>query len=475
MNGRPQPPPPSSPHVVDIQKRRRSEAFHQRLRKADRFILDRQFDQAWLELAEAAKLEPNHPMLDTFKERLECHQQMDIPKTPDPSTGTESSSVQTAAPAPAAETGDAGDSPGPDPAGGARPLPAEEIEAIERRVREEDGFLAEQERRSWKERERFLEEEYDRKLREARTEAESTLSQESGKVSALETERTRLLEESAVRLREYETKSAELKAQMDQEMERLKGELALNMELLGARLPESKGERLTLYGQRMREYCPEGRTSPEVENKLSRLRTLLGLSEEEHRTAESGVRLKLYVEYVEKATLSGEMNLADTDALEGLKKRFNITAEESKEVETSILSSLQRHVTKGRILLVDDDPTILKSIGGILTSHGFQVVLAPDIATAMERVQTGTIDFILSDITFKVGDLDGFQFFKAIMEQPKLRSTPFVFISGLQDNVIIQSGLQLGVDDYLIKPVEPDLLIGLIEGKLKRHRAIQNA
>src|ERR1051326_4624043 len=79
MNGRPQPPAPSSPHVVDIQRRRRSEAFNQRLRIADRFILDRQFDKAWLELAEAAKLEPNHPMLDTFKERLECCPKKDLP------------------------------------------------------------------------------------------------------------------------------------------------------------------------------------------------------------------------------------------------------------------------------------------------------------------------------------------------------------------------------------------------------------
>ncbi len=74
-----------------------------------------------------------------------------------------------------------------------------------------------------------------------------------------------------------------------------------------------------------------------------------------------------------------------------------------------------------------------------------------------------------------MGDLDGFKFFKSVMEQPQLRNTPFVFISGLQDNVIIQSGLQLGADDYLTKPVEPDLLIGIIEGKLKRYRSFQTA
>ncbi len=97
MNGRPQPPVPSSPHVVDIQRRRRTEAFNQRLRVADRFILDRQFDKAWLELAEAAKLEPNHPMLDTFKERLEYCQKMDS-SSPTNSVQTPSEIPETSAP-----------------------------------------------------------------------------------------------------------------------------------------------------------------------------------------------------------------------------------------------------------------------------------------------------------------------------------------------------------------------------------------
>src|ERR1051325_4238876 len=120
MNGRPQPPAPSSPHVVDIQRRRRSEAFNQRLRIADRFILDRQFDKAWLELAEAAKLEPNHPMLDTFKGGLECWQKKPPPA---PAVPAKAWRATQAPPSPI--------HPAPNPA--PAPLPAEAIAAIERR------------------------------------------------------------------------------------------------------------------------------------------------------------------------------------------------------------------------------------------------------------------------------------------------------------------------------------------------------
>ena len=73
---------------------------------------------------------------------------------------------------------------------------------------------------------------------------------------------------------------------------------------------------------------------------------------------------------------------------------------------------------------------------------------------------------------FKFGDaeLDGFQFFAAVQARPELRTLPFVFMSALRDGVIVRSGVQMGVDDYLVKPVDPDLLIAVIEGKLKRYR-----
>jgi len=49
---------------------------------------------------------------------------------------------------------------------------------------------------------------------------------------------------------------------------------------------------------------------------------------------------------------------------------------------------------------------------------------------------------------------------------PQYAGLPFIFMSALTDGVIVRSGIQLGVDDYLTKPIEPDLLAAVIEGKL---------
>jgi len=45
-------------------------------------------------------------------------------------------------------------------------------------------------------------------------------------------------------------------------------------------------------------------------------------------------------------------------------------------------------------------------------------------------------------------------------------------MSSLSDGVIVRSGVQLGVDDYLTKPLDADLLLAVVEGKIKRYRNI---
>jgi DNA-binding response OmpR family regulator len=90
----------------------------------------------------------------------------------------------------------------------------------------------------------------------------------------------------------------------------------------------------------------------------------------------------------------------------------------------------------------------------------------------MELLRKNAVDLILSDIKFGDTDFGGFEFFKAVQAKPEWRSVPFIFMSALTDGVIIRSGVQLGVDDYLTKPIEPELLIAVVEGKLKRYGSL---
>jgi CheY-like chemotaxis protein len=271
---------------------------------------------------------------------------------------------------------------------------------------------------------------------------------------------------------------SDLRNEMEQvllsRLERIAYEFDHKMELLGARIPETTEGRYEMYRMKMLDCYISGQPSVAEARVLMQLKELLELTFDEHLAIEADVRLDLYVKRVEKMILTGEINAQNASALDKLKQQFGITPEEATRLEQFIFASFQRLTKKGRILIVDDDELLLHSLEDLLNDCDYQVVTSPDIESALEKLNNTSFDLILSDIKFGVSDLDGFKFFKAVQEKPHLRSIPFVFMSALIDGVIIRSGIQLGVDDYITKPMDPDLLIATIEGKLKRFREIRN-
>ncbi len=257
-------------------------------------------------------------------------------------------------------------------------------------------------------------------------------------------------------------------------LEQVAREFDHKMDLLGTKIPEGIEEKKILYRDRMKECYVEGQPTEENAKRIMELKELLELSFDDHLVVEADVRLNRYVEVVEKKVLAGTLNLHDATTLIELKNQFRISTEEASRLEPYILSSFQRIALKGRILLADDEPMLLESTGNILTDCGYQVITALDVNSALEKLQTTSVDLIVSDIKFMPDGLDGFQFFKSVQEQPHLSGIPFVFMSSLKDAVIVRSGVQLGVDDYLTKPVDPEMLIAVIEGKLKRHRTTRH-
>lgn len=302
-------------------------------------------------------------------------------------------------------------------------------------------------------------------------EAEKAIAAEKNR---LDDEYKKMLEKQNAQVQKFRS---ELRKEMEQtllsRLERIAYEYDHKMELLGARIPETKEQRYEMYRIKMLDCYINGQPSVADARILMQLKELLELTFDEHLAIEADVRLDLYVKRVEKMIVTGDLNVHNSSALENLKQQFNITLEESSRLEQFILASFQRLTKKGRILIVDDDLLLLHSLEDLLNDTGYQVVTAPDIDTALEKLSNTPFDLILSDIKFGASDLDGFKFFKAVQEHPHLRSIPFVFMSALIDGVIIRSGIQLGVDDYITKPMDPDLLIATIEGKLKRFRDIR--
>ncbi|GAB1359782.1 hypothetical protein MASR1M31_15710 [Porphyromonadaceae bacterium] len=73
-------------------------------------------------------------------------------------------------------------------------------------------------------------------------------------------------------------------------------------------------------------------------------------------------------------------------------------------------------------------------------------------------------DLIVCDILMK--DIDGFEVQKRLKSMPKTSLIPFIFLSAFSEKKNIRKGMEMGADDYLIKPVSPDTLIKVINTRL---------
>jgi len=123
-------------------------------------------------------------------------------------------------------------------------------------------------------------------------------------------------------------------------------------------------------------------------------------------------------------------------------------------------------VAKKQLLLVEPDPQSLRVLEVSLKKAGFSVTTAGDGADALTKVELSTPDLILSDT--RLPRLDGYELVRRLKERPELATIPVVFLTGqrsIEDKI---RGLELGVEDYLTKPIFVRELIARVNLLLAR-------
>lgn len=124
------------------------------------------------------------------------------------------------------------------------------------------------------------------------------------------------------------------------------------------------------------------------------------------------------------------------------------------------------------IFVVEDNPTLRENIVFELEMMGYEVTQASDGLAAIGILQgiQKNPDLIISDIAMP--EMSGYELLEAVRKNDQWSAIPFIFLTAFDTNNAIQLGKQLGVDDYLVKPFEPEDLILAIENKLKRYAEI---
>lgn len=123
------------------------------------------------------------------------------------------------------------------------------------------------------------------------------------------------------------------------------------------------------------------------------------------------------------------------------------------------------HRRLSRVLVVDDNPTILKLMQDLLSSRGYEVVGVPDAAHAEVEIRRQPPDLVLSDVIMP--GKSGYELCHELKNNSSTRLIPFVLITGLTDREDKLRGIEAGADDFLNKPIFPEELFARVKSLLK--------
>ncbi len=124
--------------------------------------------------------------------------------------------------------------------------------------------------------------------------------------------------------------------------------------------------------------------------------------------------------------------------------------------------------TRGRLLVVDDNADNRDILLRHLERQGYGVTTAADGRRALELLRTGAFELMLLDVLMPV--MDGFGVLEQMKKEPALREMPVVMISALDETKSVVRCIQMGAEDYLMKPFDPVLLSARIGVSLEKKR-----
>ena len=119
-----------------------------------------------------------------------------------------------------------------------------------------------------------------------------------------------------------------------------------------------------------------------------------------------------------------------------------------------------------KILVVDDEPTIVRLMEFILARQGHEMIVAVNGEEALEKIKSQRPDLVLLDIMMP--RIDGYEVAQRLRADPATVSLPIIMLSAKAQDEDIRRGVEVGVDEYVTKPFTPDHLVQVVAKYLDR-------
>lgn len=110
-----------------------------------------------------------------------------------------------------------------------------------------------------------------------------------------------------------------------------------------------------------------------------------------------------------------------------------------------------------RIVLAEDDPQIARLTSFKLEKEGFEVIWEKDGGAAFESIKSNLPDLVLLDIMMPV--MNGYQVLKKMKEDDDIKNIPVIMLTAKGQERDVVTGIEMGAEDYIVKPFRPAELI----------------
>ena len=126
-----------------------------------------------------------------------------------------------------------------------------------------------------------------------------------------------------------------------------------------------------------------------------------------------------------------------------------------------------------RILVADDDETILRLLMHTLRAEGYELIITRDGKAAFEQTISERPDLVILDVMMP--EYSGFEVCHMLRERPETATIPVIILTGLSDIENKVQGLQAGADEYVTKPIDLRELAARVGGLLRRNRLLRES
>ncbi|MGV8096334.1 MAG: response regulator [Mangrovibacterium sp.] len=125
-----------------------------------------------------------------------------------------------------------------------------------------------------------------------------------------------------------------------------------------------------------------------------------------------------------------------------------------------------------KILIIEDDVLFSRTLRNVLSAYGYDALIANSGAEGIQKAYEFSPDLILCDIN--MSPIDGYQVFNILEDSSVTNKIPFIYITGKSDLEDIRLGMELGADDYIVKPFSNEELLKSIKVRLAKYEKLVN-